>query len=64
MQLVSADDNGQHRLQAFEQADLVKVESFEWTEMESFLSSSANGSLEQSAQIPNENVSHNTSVKS
>ncbi|XP_030459800.1 calmodulin-binding transcription activator 4 isoform X1 [Syzygium oleosum] len=49
------DDNGQHRLQAFEQADLVKVESFEWTEMESFLSSSANGSLEQSAQIPNEN---------
>ncbi|XP_030527519.1 calmodulin-binding transcription activator 4 isoform X2 [Rhodamnia argentea] len=50
------DDDGQHRLQALEQAHLVKEESFSWTDMvESYLSSSADGSLQKNAQIPNEN---------
>ncbi|KAI3426817.1 uncharacterized protein J3R85_009690 [Psidium guajava] len=41
------DDDGQH---------LVKEESFYWTDMvESYLSSSADGSLQKNAQIPNEN---------
>lgn len=55
MPLKDTDDDGQHNLQAFEQGHLVKEESFSWTDMESYLSPSAKGYLENNAQIPNEN---------